>query len=668
MYFPYQTTECIHPDATGGWQTLRPVCWIALALPLIACAPDAEQIAPTAIGDWRHAGGSHASQKYAPLDQIDAGNFNTVEIAWRWQTADARIPQDLDFPTGDYRAVPLVVNGVMYTNTNHGQVAALNPATGEELWVFDPESYRHGRPNFSPLQTRGIEYWTDGEIERIFIATIGKQLVSIDIHTGKPDPLFGDNGFVDLRNDLGKLEVEMENITHGAPPIAVGNSVIVGSKVFDYTLFNRNPPGHVRAYDAHTGCFKWRFNTIPQAGEAFTETWENEAWRDAGNTNTWTFMSADDEAGIVYLPTSTPTNDYWGGARLGENLFAESLVAVNAETGERIWHFQTVHHGLWDYDLASAPNLVDIVVDGRPIKAVAQVSKTGFTYVFDRLSGEPVWPIEELPVPPSNVPGERTHPTQPHPTWPLPFERQGMTAADLIDFTPEIAAEARELAKKYVMGPIFTPPIVEGTDGKEATIFLPGAGGGANHPGANIDPETNILYIPSHTRPYAMSLVPPDDPASDFPYVIRVQRNIGPMGLPLVKPPYRRITAIDLDTGEHVWQIPFGKGPANHPALAHLNLPDLGSVFNDVSAEGGILITKTLLVSYLSQKDEIHPDADGSILVALDKNTGAKVGEIMVDIRLHGPVMSYQAAGRQYIAVAGGRFDNAELIAFALPQ
>jgi quinoprotein glucose dehydrogenase len=633
-----------------------------------ACSDNGTPDQESAFSEWRHAGGNHYSEKYAPLDQIDAGNFNQLEIAWRWQSIDSRLPADLAFPTGDYRAVPLVVDGVLYTNTNHGQVVALNPATGAEIWSFDPESYRFGRPNFSPLMTRGIEYWTDGDVERIFIATMGKQLVSIDIGTGRPDPNFGDNGFVDLRSDFGRLEFEMNNITHGAPPIAVGSSVIVGSKIFDYTLFNRSPPGHVRAYDAYTGEFKWRFNTIPQAGEPFTETWENDSWRQAGNTNVWSFMSADEEAGIVYLPVSTPTNDYWGGARLGENLFAESLVALNADTGARIWHFQTVHHGLWDYDIASAPNLVDIVVDGRPVKAVAQVSKTGFTYVFDRLSGEPVWPIEERPVPQSNVPGERTHPTQPHPTWPLPFERQGMSEDDLIDFTPEIAAAARELAEQYVLGPIFTPPIVEGTDGKEATIFLPGAGGGANFPGANIDPETNVLYIPSHTRPYAMSLVPPDDPTSDWPYVIRVQRNIGPLGLPLVKPPYRRITAIDLDTGEHVWQVPFGRGPASHPALAHLDLPDLGSVFTDVSAEGGILITKTLLISYLAQKDEVAPEAAGSILVALDKHTGEKVGAVMVDQRLHGPVMSYLHEGRQYIAVAGGRFDNAEMIAFALPE
>ncbi len=639
-----------------------------LLLFLMGCAPESEDSVSESVGDWYHHGGNHSSDKYSPLDQIDASNFADLEIAWRYQSADLRIPEELSFPTGDYRAVPLVIDGTMYVNTNHGQVVAVDPATGEELWLFDPESYLAGPPLFSPIQTRGIEYWTDGEIERIFIATIGKQLVSIDITTGQPDPDFGDNGFVDLKQNLGRLEFEMNNITHGAPPIAVGSTVIVGSKIYDFIMSNRSPPGHVRAYDAYTGDFKWRFNTIPQPGEEFNETWEDDSWATAGNTNVWTYMSADDEAGIVYLPISTPTNDYWGGRRLGENLFAESLVALDVETGERLWHFQTVHHGIWDYDIASAPNLVDIVVDGRPIKAVAQVSKTAFTYVFDRITGEPVWPIEERPVAASTVPGERTHPTQPFPTKPAPFDRQGISEDDLIDFTPEIAEAAREMASEFVLGPIFTPPIVRGSNGKRATFVVPGAGGGANFPGATVDPETGILYVPSATRPNGMSLVEPPAGTSDWPYVIQMDRALGLFGLPLLKPPYRRITAIDLNTGEHVWQIPFGKGPANHPMLEHLNLPPLGSPLTDVVTEGGVLLTKTLLISYLAQKDEIDPEAHGSILVAHNKMTGELIAEVLVDQRLHGPPMSYMHEGKQYIAVAGGGRDNDdELLVFALP-
>ena len=658
-------TRANHGTPTAfRWTFVLPI--LGLCLALAACQPEPGGVA---TANWPHHGADHSSSKYAPHGQIDRGNFAELEVAWTWASADSRIDEALRYFTGDYRATPVFVDGVLYTATNHSQVVALNPASGEELWLFDPESYRAGQPNFYPAQTRGIEYWTDGEIERIFIATLGKQLVSIDIETGEPDPSFGDDGFVDLRGDLGRLEFEMNNITHGAPPIAVGSSVIVGSKIFDYIMTDRSPPGHVRAYDAYTGEFKWRFNTIPQPGEPYNETWENGSWATAGNTNVWTFMAADDEAGIVYLPVSTPTNDYWGGMRHGENVYAESLVALNAETGERIWHFQTVHHGIWDYDIASAPNLVDIVVDGRPIKAVAQVSKTGFTYVFDRLTGEPVWPIEERPVPPSTVPGERLHPTQPIPTWPLPFEQIGITEDDLIDFTPELRAEAEQIASEYVIGPIFTPTIVAGQDGKRSTIVVPGAPGGANFPGASLDPASGVLYIPSVTRPTGMSLVEPPPGTSDWPYVIRYDSTAGPQGLPLLKPPYRRITAIDLNTGEHVWQIPFGKGPTDHPAIAHLNLGPLGSVFNDVVAEGGVLITETLLISYLAQKDEIDPEATGSILVAHDKQTGEVLGEIMVDQRLHGAPMSYQHEGRQYIAVAGGGRDgdSGELVVFALP-
>ena len=638
-----------------------------LCLLLIFCNSD-DVGKPNQISqEWRHAGADHSSAKYSPLDQIDANNFNSLEIAWRWKSADLRLDEGVGYGTADYRAVPLVVNGTMYVNTNHGMVAALDPISGEELWVFDPESYRFGPPIQTNIMIRGIEYWTDGNIERIFVATLGKQLLSLDIDTGLPDPNFGEGGYIDLSQNLGRLEFESNFITAGAAPIAVGDSLIVGSKIFDYGMYNRSPPGFVRAFNTYTGELKWRFNTIPQEGEEFTETWENNSWRTTGNTNVWTFMSADDEAGIVYLPTSTPTNDYWGGMRLGENLFAESLVALDADTGERLWHFQTVHHGVWDYDLASAPNLVDIVVDGRPIKAVAQVSKTAFTFVFDRITGEPVWPIEERPVAASTVPGERAHPTQPFPTKPAPFDRQGVSEEDLIDFTPEIAAAALEIADNFLLGPLFTPPIVRGTDDKLATYVIPGAGGGANFPGASIDPEHGILYVPSATRPSGMALIEPPQGSSDWPFIIQMERQQGPFGLPLLKPPYRRITAIDLNTGDHLWQVPFGRGPVDHPLLKHLELPPMGSVFNDVVAEGGLLVTKTLLISFLAQKDEIGPEARGSILIAIDKRTGETVGEVMVDQRLHGPPMTYSLNGKQYIAVAGGgRNNDDELLVFAL--
>ena len=562
------------------------------------------QALTAADGEWLHRGADHSSSKYSSLDQINAANFHQLEVAWRWVSADHRLRDQSVYYTGDYRATPLKIGDRVYTATSHGQVVALNAATGAELWIYDPQSYMAGIPNMQPLQTRGIEYWKDGDKERIFIATLGKQLVSIDVATGLPDPEFGEDGIVDLTQDLGVGEYEINNITHGASPIVMGDSVIVGSKIFDYVYKNISPPGHVRAYDAHTGKFKWRFNTIPKEGEPFTETWGDESWKTAGNANVWSFMAADHELGLVFLPTSTPTNDYWGGKRKGDNLFAESIVAVNADTGERAWHFQTVHHGLWDYDIASAPNLVDIEVDGKKIKAVAQVSKTAFTYVLDRATGEPVWPIEEKAVAQSTVPGERSAATQPHPTKPPPFDRHGVSEDDLIDFTPELKQEALELASELLLGPIFTPPIVPGEGGKRGTYVVPGAGGGASFPGASFDPETNILYVESQTRPVGMSVKSPDQNDAEFSYVIEYVRAPGPQGLPLLKPPYRRITAIDLNKGEFAWQIPFGNDPIKQAALQELNLPALGSPFGDVIAEGGILVTKTLLITYIAKRDQ----------------------------------------------------------------
>ena len=653
-------------DRRGLRSTAR--VWLACiaGLALSSVADD-----DTTTGEWRHHGGDHASTKYSPLTQIDAGNFAKLEVAWRWKSADQNIPYGDGgrYYTGDYRATPLMVGGRVYAATSHGQVAALDPATGQQLWLYDPKSYAKGQPNMQPLQTRGIEYWTDGKVERIFVATLGKQLVSIDVATGKPDPDFGDNGIVDLSKDLGPGDYEINNITHGAPPIVVADTVVVGSKIFDYGMHNNSPPGHIRAYDARTGKFKWRFHTIPREGEPFVETWENDSWKKAGNTNAWSMLAGDDELGLVYLPTSTPTNDYWGGKRPGANVYAESILCLDADTGKRVWHFQTVHHGLWDYDVASAPNLVDVVVDGRPIKAVAQVSKTGFTYVFDRVTGKPVWPIEERPVPQSDVPGEKTYATQPHPTKPPPFERLGITEDDLIDFTPELKAAAIEIAKRYRLGPIFTPPIVRGAGGKLGTIVVPGAAGGANFPGASVDPETGILYVESQTNPIGMAVVPTEPGTSDWDYVISYQPTRGPQGLPLVKPPYRRITAIDLNTGEHVWQIPFGNGPTNHPAIKDLNLGPLGSPYGDAVAEGGILLTKTLLISYLSKRGELGRRAQGTFLRAFDKKTGELLGEVGVETRLHGALMTYMHDGRQYIAVAGGgRRGDGELVALALPK
>ena len=564
----------------------------------------------SAKGEWRHHGGDHASSRYSPLAQIDGSNFGRLEVAWRWRTADHEVPLDVlpGYDTGHYRSVPLMIGGRLFAPTSLGQVALLDPATGEQQWVYNPRTWERGGTTMRPVGARGIEYWSDGEKERLFVATIGRQLVSIDAATGEADRAFGEDGVVDLARDLGPGDYTVRHITHGAPPIVVGTSVIVGSKIFDYSVKSDAPPGHVRAYDVHTGEFRWRFNTIPRDDEVGVETWENESWRTAGNANVWTAMSADQELGYVYLPTSTPSNDYYGADRPGDNLFAESLVCVDADTGERVWHFQTVRHGIWDYDIASPPNLIDIVVDGRLIKAVAQVSKTGFTYVFDRATGEPVWPIEDRPVDhKTTVPGEKLAETQPFPTKPPAFERQGVSEDDLIDWTPELRQEARGIAEKLVLAPMFPPLIVQGEGGKEGVLVVPGAAGGANWPGASVDPMTGTLFVESQNRPTGMSLVAPDAARSDWRYVIDYVDTSGPQGLPLTKPPYRTITAIDLNRGEHRWRVPVGAGPKNHPAIAHLNLGDMGTVYFGMPAEGGLLVTRTLLIGFVALPDKDNP-------------------------------------------------------------
>ncbi len=662
--------------AGGGWPRVALLCMVCCVAGGSG-APGAESAKQghSADGEWRHHGGDHASSRYSPAAQIDGSNFGRLDVAWRWRTPDHEVPLDVlpGYDTGHYRSVPLMIGGRLFAPTSLGQVALLDPATGEQQWVYNPRTWERGGTTMRPVGARGIEYWSDGEKERLFVATIGRQLVSIDAATGEADRAFGEDGVVDLARDLGPGEYTVRHITHGAPPIVVGNSVIVGSKIFDYSTKSDAPPGHVRAYDVHTGEFKWRFNTIPRDDEVGVETWENESWRTAGNANVWTAMSADHELGYVYLPTSTPSNDYYGADRPGANLFAESLVCVDADTGERIWHFQTVHHGIWDYDIASPPNLIDIVTDGKLIKAVAQVSKTGFTYVFDRATGEPVWPIEERPVnAKSTVAGEKLSQTQPFPTKPPAFERQGVSENDLIDWTPELRAEALKIAEKLVLAPMFPPLIVQGEGGKEGVLVVPGAAGGANWPGASVDPMTGTLFVESQNRPTGMSLVAPDAARSDWRYVIDYVDTSGPQGLPLTKPPYRTITAIDLNRGEHRWRIPVGAGPKNHPAIAHLNLDDMGTVYFGMPAEGGLLVTRTLLIGFVAVDEDGNRSAEGGLLRAYDKATGELLAEVETDIWLHGPPMTYMHQGRQYIVVAGGGARNRrvpdELIAYALPE
>lgn len=626
-------------------------------------------------GDWPHYAGDAGSTKYSGLSQINAENFGDLEIVWRWESADKELEGDVRARPYFFRGTPIVVDGTAYISTGLSQVAAIDATSGDTLWVHDPKSYDRGPVTHGMYHHRGVEYWTDGEEERIFVSTGGRQLVALDAKTGEVPDGFADGGWVDLLENLGR-DVNGRNIGDNKPPVVVGDTVVVGSIIMDFPMMKLNPPGHIRGYDARTGALKWRFNTIPQEGEFGNETWETDAWKYTGNTNAWALMTADHELGYVYLPIGTPTSDYYGGHRPGANLFAESLLCLDADTGERVWHFQAVHHGIWDYDFPCAPNLVDITVDGKRIKAVAQVSKQGFTYVFDRVTGKPVWPIEEREVNTNTtVPGEKLYPTQPFPTKPPAFERQGIGEDDLCDFTPELKEEALKIAEKLVLGPMFSPNIVSGADGKIGLAQLPGAGGGANWPGASVDPESGTLYVQSATNPSIMSLVKPDPSRSDLNYMINFgglgEGAGGPQGLPLVKPPYRRITAIDLNEGDIAWQIPFGPGPKQHLAIKHLNLGDLGSPFPDgVIAEGGILVTKTLLVTFLVEVDDmgaaVKPSA--SWLQAYDKKTGRLMGQVKVDRHLHGSPMTFMKDGRQYILVTGGgQHEPSELLAFALP-
>ena len=553
----------------------RSILWMGvLGLALPASPVFGQQGAQN--GEWRSYGGDAGSTKYSSLDVIDETNVQDLEVVWRWQTVDyERQAEDPDVRFNSLLlATPLKVGDALFTSTNLGQAAAIDAVTGETLWVYN--SVAEGTSAGRGRGTRGLAYWTDGSDERLLTVS-GEHLVALGTRTGELYPEFGENGKVDLRQDMGP---RLQRYSWNAAPLVCGDVVVVGAAMSDSPTRQEATPGYVRGYDVMTGELRWRFNPVPQPGEAGNETWEDGSWQYSGNANVWSLMSADEELGYVYLPVSTPTNDWYGGHRLGDNLFAESLVALECATGERVWHYQMIHHGLWDYDNPAAPNLVDITVDGRPIRAVVQVTKQGFTYVFDRVTGEPVWPIVELPVPPSLVPGERASPTQPFPTWPLPFERQGITANDLIDFTPELRAEAIEILGGYVFGPIFTPPSVrsEDPDDTQGTIQLPGWVGGADWNGAAIDPETQILYVPSVTAPIVVSLVAPNPDASDFNYVRGAPRSVqGPRGLPLVKPPWGRITAIDLNSGEHLWMVPNGEGPRDHEALQGLDLPRLGA-------------------------------------------------------------------------------------------
>lgn len=629
----------------------------------------------TTGGEWRTWGGDLGVTRYAPLAQINATNFSQLDVAWRFKTDNLGSRPDFNLQT-----TPLMINGVLYlTAGEHRNAVALNAATGEMLWMHRLEEGPRALRSSRRLSGRGVGYWTDGKgDERVFYVTIGYQLVGLDAKTGRPLKDFGLDGVVDLKKDADQEldPVEGEIAWNGAPVVAK-NVVLVGAahRAGSIPRSRKNAKGYVRAYDARTGKRLWIVHTIPLPGEFGNDTWNEGSWEYTGNTGVWTQMTVDEQLGIAYLPVEIPTGDYFGGHRPGNNLFGESLLAVDLQTGKRIWHYQLVHHPIWDYDIPCAPILVDITVNGRQIAAVAQPTKQGFVYVFDRKTGEPVWPIEERPVEKGTVPREWYSPTQPFPTKPPPFERQGFLEDYVIDFTPEIKAEALALVAKYKIGPLFTPPIVRGENGKEGLLFIPN---GANWPGGSFDPETGMLYVYSHTLVRVLSMV--NDPKrSDMAYISAGSASedggggLSVNGIPIIKPPWGRITAIDLNKGEIAWQIAHGDTPdaiKNHPALKGVTIPRTGRPGGAGGSSGGIgtLVTKTLLISGEGGTVAMPDGQRGAMLRAYDKKTGAEVGAVQMSGAQTGSPMTYMLGGKQYIVVAASSsIRPGELMAYRLP-
>ncbi|MBI3667718.1 MAG: pyrroloquinoline quinone-dependent dehydrogenase [Acidobacteria bacterium] len=675
--------------------------------------------AGTKNGEWPSYCGDVRGSRYSPLDQINATNFNKLEIAWRFKTDSLGTR-----PEYKLEGTSLVVKGVLYaTAGTRRAVVALDAATGELLWVHGEHEGARGAAAPRQLSGRGLAYWSDGKDERILYFTPGFRLVALDAKTGVPVPTFGKNGAVDLKldddqeisawNAAGQWVPDLINGEIGihSTPVIAKDVVIVGAAFREGMTPKsmRNNKGHVRGYDVLTGKRLWIFHTIPMKGEFGYDTWEKGSAEYTGNTGVWTQISVDEELGLVYLPVESPTSDYYGGHRPGNNLFSESLVCVDLRTGKRKWHYQVVHHALWDMDLSSAPLLADINVNGRAIKAVALPSKQGFLYVFDRVTGEPVWPIVEQPVEKGNAPGEWYSPTQPIPTKPPAYSRNGVSIDDLIDFTPALRDEALTLVSKYHLGPVFTPPVVSKVDGPLASLTLGTASGGTNWPGASYDPETHTVYAYAcNACPTPIGLVPPPNKQfSDMNYVagtagqeVHVSRGPGEaagadapppprpgspaaaaaaaafaayrrlnvQGLPLIKPPYGTISAINLDKGEIMWQSAHGDTPdvvRNHPALKGMNIPRTGQPGYNV----GTLVTKSLIIAGDGQLTTTPEHPRGAMLRAYDKATGKEVGAVYMPATESGSPMTYMVNGKQYIviAISGGPYSG-EYLAFSLPS
>jgi quinoprotein glucose dehydrogenase len=691
-----------------------------LALSTVAAAQPAAKDT-----EWPTYAADLKGSRYRPLDQINAANFGKLEVAWRFKTDSMGTR-----PEYKLEGTPLMVNGVLYaTGGTRRSVAALDAATGELLWVHGEHEGARAMAAPRQLSGRGLAYWTDGKEERILYVTPAYRLLALDAKTGVPIATFGKGGAVDLK--LEDDQTIWPDLTTGeiglqSAPVVAKDTVIIGAAFKEGMTPKtmRNNKGYVRGYDVRTGKRLWIFHTIPVKGEPGYETWLNGSAEYTGNTGVWTQITVDEQLGLVYLPVESPTGDYYGGHRQGNNLYGESLVCVDLKTGQKKWHFQLVHHPLWDMDISSAPLLADINVNGRAIKAVAQPTKQGFLYVFDRTTGQPVWPIEERPVEKGDVPGEWYSPTQPFPTKPPNYSRNGVAIEDLIDFTPTLRDQARTQIAKYKIGPVFTPPVESKLDGPLATLTMGTASGGTNWPGGSYDPETHTVYVYACNACLTpIGLVKAPKEVSDMNYIagtagqeVRIRTGPGEaagadsliarpaggrgrggrgaaaesappaapgggratppagfggltvQGLPMIKPPYSTISAINLDRGEIVWQTPHGDTPdaiKNHPALKGLNIPRTGQSGYNV----GTLVTKTLVIAGDGQVTTTASGARGSMLRAYDKATGKEVGSVLMPAPQSGSPMTYMINGKQYIVVAisGGPYSG-EYLAFKLPE
>ena len=681
-------------EGHSGSRACRQTGWLMLAAAVLITGPVFGQARGSQDGEWRYIGGDAWHTRYSALDQITVENFEDLELAWVWR-GDNYGPN----PLGVSRSTPIYANGVIYTVAGERRhVVAIEPLTGETLWVFrEPHTTRFDR-GMRNGYGKGVAYADVDGRGVIYVISPAFFLYALEAETGRPVegwgggvplPGFPSTGVVDLLPDLiadwgpwqswdGAFDPdfgiprELGHITSSSPPIVVNDVVVVGNSAeqgYNQTRVE-NVPGDILGYDARTGAHKWKFHVIPRPGEFGHETWENDAWEWTGDVSSWAPMSADPELGLVYIPTNPPTIDFYGGFRPGDGLFGTSILALDVETGERVWHFQTVHHDIWNFDNPTAPLLMNVAVDGTQRPIVVQATKQGWAYTFDRETGEPIWPIVERPVPSSEVPGERLSPTQPMPTRPAAYEMQGLTQDDLIDFTPELRAEALEIIKNYRLGPIFNPPIQRGhPSGLRSFVSCPSGASNIFGP-TSADPETGILYVSTLRGCRSENIVQgsdidlPDDimttgtTIADFAVLNRGDFR-GPQGLPIFKPPYSRIVAIDMNTGEHLWAVPNGDTPdriRNHPALQDIELPNTGTTSHPIT-----MVTKTLVITAEGR-------AGAPRLHALNKRTGQRVGSVVLPASGQYGMMGFMHEGQQYIVVqvAGPDFPGS-LAALRLP-